>query len=35
MKFKEWLKTSLIKQREDQLQTKIEKKNKRLREEEE
>ena len=35
MKFKEWLKTSLIKQREEEMQKKIEKRNKRLVEEEE
>ena len=35
MKFKEWLKTSLIKQREDQMQKKIERRQKRVQEEEE
>ena len=35
MKFKEWLKNSLIKQKEEQHQKKIEKRNKKLKEEEE
>lgn len=35
MKFKEWLKTSLIKQREEEIQKKIEKRNKKLKDQEE
>lgn len=34
MRFKEWLKNSLIKQREEQMQTKIEKKTKKVKEQE-
>jgi hypothetical protein len=35
MKFKDWLKTSLIKQREEQMHKKIGKRNERMKEEEE